>query len=947
MRVIDIEKKQKNGRLSSTQSSQRESMRPNSAAESSVSYQFGPFRLEPNPGLLYCRDEIVSITPKAFGILLVLVKNHGAVVSRNELIEQVWSDTFVEDSNVTKNISILRGMLSKEFPDCEPIRTLSKRGYQLTIPVSEAAPADRITSLPEDPEAPAQPAPRPSPPRPFWAKFGSAAVVGVGVLLLVVWNLRALVVPAAPPRIPVAVIGFHDLTGRPETAWLSQALSEMLVTELEGDAKLRALPGDQAARLRSDLSLPNVGSFSPEILARIRKASSCNYVVTGGYLPFDGKVRLDIRLQDTAKGEDSMVVSFTEAEKNLPDLAVRAAAEIRRHFGIAPLSESEEARRRSSTPSDIEARVLYAQALEKLRAFDPGGAKTLLEEVTAKEPNFALGHVQLSTALSMLGYDQAARAEAKRAFDLSSQLPRDERLEVDARNFEAAGNWERAADIYRSLWTFFPDDAQFGLSLARIQTLAGKPADAERTIARLRAAPGTHDEASISLAAGAAASARGDYPKASTEFTAAIAQAKAKGSRLAEGHAQAGEALVLTKMGEGDRAQEAFREAVRLCTEAGDTGCVAEALNNQASALRGDGKYEEGIDATNRALQLARRDGNQRQIGKALNIRGAIEDLMGKYRQASATLEECLSVARQLSDIRLQAIALHRLGSLESQTGDSVSATKRFAEEINLARQGDDKLALANALDSQGRLQQRRGDLVSARNNLEAALNLKRESGDYGSIASAIGPLATLAKNQGDLAAARKLRTEECQIVAQKQPSRLSRCQLFLAELDLFEGRFREAEATASAIAATARKFNPGADAWRILALAQLGMGNARQAHESIVKAQAFAAQTPDLINYGIPVGIAAARIETALGHRRPAAGLLKQALAEANKADVASLILDVRLAMAEADLKEGGRNAAFQLAGLKKEAGDRGYGLIASQAEKFLLANRQASLIH
>src|SRR6202035_384478 len=82
-----------------------------------------------------------------------------------------------------------------------------------------------------------------------------------------------------------------------------------------------------------------------------------------------------------------------------------------------------------------------------------------------------------------------AKAEAKKAFDLSSNLPRAERLLVEGRYSEMSRNWSRAIEIYRALFDFFPDNLDYGLALTEAQLGANKWKDALDTVAALRSLP--------------------------------------------------------------------------------------------------------------------------------------------------------------------------------------------------------------------------------------------------------------------------------------------------------------------------------------------------------------------------------------------------------------------------------------------------------------------------
>src|SRR5688572_29916610 len=99
-------------------------------------YQFGEFQLDTAEWVLRQSGEIVTLGPKAVQALELLVRNRGRVVSRNEMIETLWPDSFVEDSNLTVTISLLRKALGENENGTMFIETLSKRGYRF-VPVVE------------------------------------------------------------------------------------------------------------------------------------------------------------------------------------------------------------------------------------------------------------------------------------------------------------------------------------------------------------------------------------------------------------------------------------------------------------------------------------------------------------------------------------------------------------------------------------------------------------------------------------------------------------------------------------------------------------------------------------------------------------------------------------------------------------------------------------------
>jgi DNA-binding winged helix-turn-helix (wHTH) protein len=100
-------------------------------------YEFGPFRLNVNDRLLERNRELVSLTPKVFDMLLLLVEHRGRVLDKNDLIESLWPDSFVEETSLTQNISLLRRALGEGGSENRYIQTIPKRGYRFVGSVQE------------------------------------------------------------------------------------------------------------------------------------------------------------------------------------------------------------------------------------------------------------------------------------------------------------------------------------------------------------------------------------------------------------------------------------------------------------------------------------------------------------------------------------------------------------------------------------------------------------------------------------------------------------------------------------------------------------------------------------------------------------------------------------------------------------------------------------------
>jgi DNA-binding winged helix-turn-helix (wHTH) protein/Tol biopolymer transport system component len=101
-------------------------------------YEFGLFRLDAGERRLLHEGKAVPLPPKAFDLLLVLVKNHGHRIGKDELLKSVWPDMFVEEANLPTNVSLIRKALGEDGDGQRFIETVPKHGYRFVAPVRKA-----------------------------------------------------------------------------------------------------------------------------------------------------------------------------------------------------------------------------------------------------------------------------------------------------------------------------------------------------------------------------------------------------------------------------------------------------------------------------------------------------------------------------------------------------------------------------------------------------------------------------------------------------------------------------------------------------------------------------------------------------------------------------------------------------------------------------------------
>src|SRR5262249_37898474 len=105
-------------------------------------YYFGPFSLDPGERVLSHDGTPLTLTPKVFDTLLCLVRNRGRVLTKDELLKEIWPDAFVEEVNLAVNISTLRKALGEGPKDGRYIVTVPGRGYRFVAEVQEVADDD-------------------------------------------------------------------------------------------------------------------------------------------------------------------------------------------------------------------------------------------------------------------------------------------------------------------------------------------------------------------------------------------------------------------------------------------------------------------------------------------------------------------------------------------------------------------------------------------------------------------------------------------------------------------------------------------------------------------------------------------------------------------------------------------------------------------------------------
>jgi serine/threonine protein kinase/tetratricopeptide (TPR) repeat protein len=738
--------------------------------------------------------------------------------------------------------------------------------------------------------------------------------------------------PPVKGRHSIAVLGFKNLTGKPEEAWLSTALSEMLSTELTAGGKLRIIPADNVARMKVDLSLPDSDSLAQDALKKVYQNLGSDLVVLGSYLHMGEVLRVDLRLQDTGRGETLSAMSETGGEGQLLDLVNRAGERLRERCGVS-VPKSEAAAAASSIIADPATARLYSEALSKLRLFDAIGAKELLEQAVAAGPNQPLLHQALGDAWGKLGYEAKAAAEAKQALDLSGSLTREEQKLIEGQYSEISKQWEKAVGIYRDLFQSFPDNIDYGLSLAHAQNASGAAKDALLTIEKMhRLPPPSGEDPRIDLAEAHAASGAADFKKAESAVETAYNKAQATGARFLMAEAQIERASVLISLNAYDKATSGLREAEQIYQATGNEVGRADVLIQLGRASYNQGNLPEAGDLFG---QAARRMGNRRLIADALTDQASVWDDQGYRERAEGAYRQALAIQREIGNKRGIAYVLTNLGGLLVGRGEVTQATPILEEEIALAREVGNKRLLINGLLNYGQVLNSQGKLAAARDRFNEALTLAKQIDDRRNTALLTHLIAQILLAQGDIAGARQLEEQATSLATDLgEKSLIATYQVSLAGALMAENRFADAELLLREAAAEGRREKETeleGEANTALASALLAQKKVTEAEQVVRQIRQIQTQNSEIL---IQAGIVDAELNAAQGKTAAAGRSLSSIVSKAVKMGCIPCQFEARLALGRVEMKAGQTAAGrSHLQALERDAQAADFALIARQA--------------
>lgn len=462
------------------------------------------------------QGEIVrKIEPRKMRLLMALAQRPNALVTLEQLLDEVWTDLAVTPSSVYQTVSQLRGVLGDSASQPRYIATVPRKGYRLVAPV-QALHRSTPAVLP-----PALPAPPAMSRRPWLLLAGVLALAGLGTAELVRRQRPGTGDPGGAGRIMLAVLPFEDLSANGLEQPVAEGLADNVIGEISRHQDVQVTARMTSFQFRK-----------PENLASEAQQLAVTHVLSGALARSHDGLRLQLRLHRAADSTLLWQAALEQPATALSGLALQAANAALAALGATPLPG-----RAVSLPA-ADTYELYLQGLQHQRSGQIEGilkARAYFQRTIDRDPGFAPGYVgQAATWISEYHYgrglgfrDMDARAQPllDRALKLDPGLPialgLQGHLKASLSQHDEARRWLTQA-LAKA-----PGDASLLVWMGSNESDDGFPAQAARHFTK--AAQLSPLSVQIEHRAGLAAIHAGQYAQAEARYRRAVA--------LAPGHA--------------------------------------------------------------------------------------------------------------------------------------------------------------------------------------------------------------------------------------------------------------------------------------------------------------------------------------------------------------------------------------------------------------------------
>jgi DNA-binding winged helix-turn-helix (wHTH) protein/TolB-like protein len=398
------------------------------------SYEFGPYQVD-IPGQRLLREgQPVAIAPKALDLLLILLRDRGRVVSKAQLMRELWGDTVVEDANLTQQVFTLRRILGAAPHGSTYIDTVPRRGYRFSGEVQEIRQAEPNAGESVSPGTQRDGAVRAHRDSLYGVRIaGFVLLTGLAAAVAAAWWSRAPRVTSEP--LTLAVLPFTTLEGRlPETgpgtgidfaSALGIGIPDAIVTRLSSVRSFRVRPTSAV----SGYDVPAVD------IQGAGRTLHVDYVLTGTIRTDSERVRVNVQLVRTSDGTPIWGGRYDRGRAELLAIEDAVAEEIAEALRVELTAAERERLYRRYTESGV-AYERYLMGRARLRSVTEADAMSAIAEFEAArniDPGYALAYAGIATAAAQLRvrfgsgeasaiWDERARRAAGQALELDPDL---------------------------------------------------------------------------------------------------------------------------------------------------------------------------------------------------------------------------------------------------------------------------------------------------------------------------------------------------------------------------------------------------------------------------------------------------------------------------------------------------------------------------------------------
>jgi eukaryotic-like serine/threonine-protein kinase len=555
------------------------------------------------------------------------------------------------------------------------------------------------------------------------------------------------------PDVSLAILPFRNASGDQALDWLGPSLADMLSTDVGQSARLRTVSPASLHQVFTDLRISSATVLDQATIQRVANFSSADRVVWGQFARFGDQIRIDATLQDIKNDRTFPLKVDAPSEKDVPGAIDRLAESIRQKLAL-PENVLKELKTSSFQPTSKSMDALrdYNQGIGLQRDGKNLEAQKEFEAATKEDPAFALAFSRLAQAYSTLGYDSEAEQSAKKAVDLSPDLPEGEKYLISAIRFQATKNYPEAIKAYETLAKASPDNADVQSALASLYTDSGNLVKAREYYQKLLAAnpkdvAATIDLGRIDIKSG---DAQGSFEPLNRAYSLAV-QVDNQEQKATSLHLMAVAYRMLSRPHEVLRNEQ---DAIPIWRHIGQKRGLAFSLNEMARAQASLGNTKDAMSNFQEALQIRRDIGDKRGLADTLLDLGNFSDDRGDHDQALKMYKEALQLERDIGNENLQATCLNNIGAVYSEKNQYDDALTYFQQVLQLREKSKVPQDIVDAVGNLGQVLTSMGQYDQAISYYMRALDLRRSMNDPHGVAIASYGLGALFDYQGRFGAA-------------------------------------------------------------------------------------------------------------------------------------------------------------------------------------------------